>query len=115
MWRWMYDGNQGVINDLLVRVGALRHYFPFLADSATALPAIMVALMWQGFPFFCIMILAGLQAIPESLLEAAEVDGAAPFRRFFSITLPAARAGVCSPRCCCASSGSPTPSTSSSS
>ncbi len=88
MWRWMYDGNQGVINDLLVRLGVLRHYFPFLANNATALPAIMVALMWQGFPFFAIMILAGLQAIPGSLLEAAEVDGAGPVRRFFAITLP---------------------------
>jgi multiple sugar transport system permease protein len=88
MWRWMYDGNQGVINDLLVRLGVLRHYFPFLANGATALPAIMVALMWQGFPFFAIMILAGLQAIPGSLLEAAEVDGAGPVRRFFSVTLP---------------------------
>ena len=88
MWRWMYDGNQGVINDLLVRLGLLRQYFPFLASNATALPAIMVALMWQGFPFFCIMILAGLQAIPESLLEAAEVDGAGPVRRFAAVTLP---------------------------
>jgi multiple sugar transport system permease protein len=84
----MYDGNQGVINDLLVRLGILRRYFPFLANNASALPSIMVALMWQGFPFFCIMILAGLQAIPESLLEAAEVDGAGPVRRFLSITLP---------------------------
>ncbi len=88
MWRWMYDGNHGVINDLLVRVGILERYFPWLANNATALPAVMVALMWQGFPFFCIMILAGLQAIPESLLEAAEVDGAGPIRRFLWVTLP---------------------------
>jgi multiple sugar transport system permease protein len=88
MWRWMYDGNHGVINDLLVRVGILDRYFPWLANNATALPAVMVALMWQGFPFFCIMILAGLQAIPESLLEAAEVDGAGPIRRFLWVTLP---------------------------
>ena len=88
MWRWMLDGNQGVINDLLVRVGLLQRYFPFLASNATALPSIMVALMWQGFPFFCIMILAGLQAIPASLLEAAQVDGAGPVRRFVAVTLP---------------------------
>jgi multiple sugar transport system permease protein len=48
----------------------------------------MVALMWQGFPFFCIMILAGLQAISSELYEAAEVDGANVFQRFFKITLP---------------------------
>lgn len=88
MWRWMYDGNNGVINDLLVRIGLLKAYFPWLANSTTALPAIMIALMWQGFPFFAIMILAGLQAIPRSLYEAAEVDGATAGQRFFRITLP---------------------------
>jgi multiple sugar transport system permease protein len=88
MWRWMYDGNSGVINDLLVRVGILKQFFPFLADSRTALISIMVALMWQGFPFFAIMILAGLQAIPGELYEAAIVDGASGTQKFFRITLP---------------------------
>lgn len=88
MWRWMYDGNNGVINDLLVRIGLLNSYFPWLANSTTALPAIMVALMWQGFPFFAIMILAGLQAIPGTLYEAAEVDGAGKLQMFTRITLP---------------------------
>jgi multiple sugar transport system permease protein len=88
MWRWMYDGNSGVINDLLVRLGILKQFFPFLADSNTALGSIMVALMWQGFPFFAIMILAGLQAIPEELYEAAIVDGANAVQSFFRITLP---------------------------
>lgn len=88
MWRWMYDGNSGVINDLLVRVGILKEYFPWLANNSTALGSVMVALMWQGFPFFSIMILAGLQAIPGSLYEAAEVDGATSFQKFTKITLP---------------------------
>ena len=88
MWRWMYDGNNGVINDLLVRIGLLKSYFPWLANSSTALPAIMIALMWQGFPFFAIMILAGLQAIPKSLYEAAQVDGATTWQKFARITLP---------------------------
>ena len=88
MWRWMYDGNSGVINDLLVRMGILQEYFPWLANSSTALGAIMIALMWQGFPFFAIMILAGLQAIPQSLYQAADVDGATTFQKFTRITLP---------------------------
>jgi multiple sugar transport system permease protein len=88
MWRWMYDGNHGLINDLLVRFGILREYFPWLANNTTALGAVMVALMWQGFPFFAIMILAGLQAIPASLYEVADVDGAGAVRKFISITLP---------------------------
>lgn len=88
MWRWMYDGNRGVINEILVRLGAISHYVPWLAGEKTALPAVMVALMWQGFPFFAIMIMAGLQSIPSSLHEAAMVDGAGPVQRFFKITLP---------------------------
>jgi len=88
MWRWMYDGNYGVINEILVRLGILDVYFPFLANSSTALWAIMFALLWQGFPFFAVMILAGLQAIPNELYEAAEVDGAGNLVKFFRITLP---------------------------
>ena len=88
MWRWMYDGNHGLINDILVRIGILDSYFPFLANNNTALPAVMVALMWQGFPFFCVMILAGLQSIPAELYEVAEVDGANAAQKFFRITLP---------------------------
>ena len=48
----------------------------------------MFALVWQGFPFFAIMILAGLQTVPEELYEAAEIDGATPWKQFVHITLP---------------------------
>ncbi len=88
MWRWMYDGNSGVINDILVRLGVIERYIPWLALSETSLPAVMIALMWQGFPFFAVMILAGLQAIPTDLYEVADVDGANIFQKFFRITLP---------------------------
>ena len=88
MWRWMYDGNSGLLNDLLVRIGLIDQYVPWLAQSTTSLPAVMVALMWQGFPFFAVMILAGLQAIPEELYEVADVDGATIPQKFFRITLP---------------------------
>lgn len=88
MWRFMLNGNTGVINDILVRVGILREYVPWLAMRATAFPSVMVALMWQGFPFFAVMILAGLQAIPQELYEVADVDGAKSHQKFFRITLP---------------------------
>lgn len=88
MWRWMYDGNTGVINELLAHFGIIHQFIPWLATPTTALPSIMVALMWQGFPFFAIMILAGLQTIRPEYYEAAEVDGASSVRKFFSITLP---------------------------
>ena len=88
MWRWMYDGNTGVINEILASLGIIHTFIPWLAGATTALPSIMVALMWQGFPFFAIMILAGLQTIRPEYYEAAEVDGASSLRKFFSITLP---------------------------
>jgi multiple sugar transport system permease protein len=88
MWRWMYDGNYGLINQLLAKSGMIKQFIPFLADMNLALPSIMFALVWQGFPFFAIMLLAGLQAIPDQLYEAAEIDGASHTQRFWSITVP---------------------------
>lgn len=88
LWRWMYDGNSGVINDLLVRARIIDRFVPWLAQSSTAMIAIMVALMWQGFPFFAIMILAGLQAIQQELYEVADVDGATTWQKFAKITFP---------------------------
>jgi len=69
----------------------IEQFIPWLSNEKTALGAVMVALMWQGFPFFTIMIMAGLQAIPSSLHEAAKVDGAGPLQRFFWVTLPMLR------------------------
>lgn len=91
MWRWMYDGNYGVINQLLVQARLIERFIPWLANSSTALLAIIIALIWQGFPFFAIMLLAGLQAIPQELYEASEIDGASPWQIFLRITLPLLR------------------------
>ncbi len=88
MWRWMYDGNFGLINQILFRLGWIDQFIPFLADMQLALPSIMFALVWQGFPFFAIMLLAGLQAIPDELYEAARIDGASTSQQFFRITIP---------------------------
>ena len=88
MWTWMYDGNYGVINDVLVKLHVLDQYVPWLAQSDTALLSVIVTIVWQGIPFFAIMLLAGLQTIPRELYEAAEVDGASPWKSFWMITLP---------------------------
>ena len=91
MWAWIYNPQVGLLNDLLLRVGLLQSAVPWLANPATSLYAIIAALVWQGFPFFAIMILAGLQTIPLSLYEAAEIDGAGPWHQFWHITLPGLR------------------------
>lgn len=88
MWTWMYDFNVGVFNDMLVRVGLIDAPIAWLARPDIALYAIMFALIWQGFPFFAVTILAGLQTIPSEFYEAAEIDGATRTQTLFRITLP---------------------------
>ncbi len=88
MWTWIYDSNYGVANEFLLRLGVIQQAVPWLANPDTALASIILTLTWQGFPFFAVMILAGLQAIPASYYEAASIDGASAWRQFWHITLP---------------------------
>ncbi|WP_424990171.1 carbohydrate ABC transporter permease [Fluviibacterium sp. S390] len=88
MWVWIYDSNYGIANEFLLRLGLIQRAIPWLADPDTALAAIILTLTWQGFPFFAVMILAGLQSIPRSYYEAASIDGASTWNQFRYITLP---------------------------
>ena len=91
MWKWMLHSKVGVINFFLQRLGIIQDYIPFLSSRTFAMPFVIVADVWQGTPFFVIIILAGLQTIPEDLYEAAHMDGAGGIKAFFSITLPLIR------------------------
>jgi len=88
MWTWMLDGNYGVINDLLKRVGIIDSYIPWLAQPNTALGGVMIANIWQGAPFFAVMLLAAMQNVSEELYEAAYIDGANSWKQFWYITIP---------------------------
>lgn len=88
MWKWMYNPQVGVLNEILVRLGLTSHRLAFLADPNTALPAIIFTNIWRGTPFFAVMLLAALQAVPKELYEAAAMDGAGPCQRFLNVTLP---------------------------
>lgn len=88
MWRWMYQPRIGIINDLLNRLNLIQQDISFLSQANTALLAVIVACIWWGIPFFAIMFLSALQTIPKELYEAADMDGAGPFRKFASVTLP---------------------------
>jgi len=88
MWRWIYDGNYGVLNDLLLKLGLISNKIPILAQVSTAFPSAIVTIVWQGIPFFALMILAGLQGIPQELYEAADIDGASKSQQLFRITVP---------------------------
>ncbi len=91
MWSWMFDGNYGVINDLLMKLGLISDKIAYLARKDTAMPAVIITIIWQGIPFFALMILAGLQGISGDLYEAAAIDGATGLQKLFYVTIPSLR------------------------
>ena len=90
-WHWMFNALWGFINVTLQGVGLVREPIAWLGQPATAMAAVITANIWRGFPFFGVCLLAGMQAIPRDLYEAAAVDGASPAQRFWHITLPGLR------------------------
>jgi multiple sugar transport system permease protein len=88
IWTWMLDFNLGVLNEILVRLGLLAEPVAWLAQPNTAMGAVILAVVWQGFPFFAVTLLAGLQSIPLDLYEAAAIDGAGPWGQFRFVTWP---------------------------
>ena len=91
MWVLLLDSRLGVLNDIMVKLGIIQSYKAWFADPNTAFPAALLVALWQGFPFFALLLLAGLQGIPEDLYEAAAVDGATRWRQFIHITMPLLR------------------------
>jgi multiple sugar transport system permease protein len=87
MWALMLDPRLGVINALLVQAGVLTTYRAWFADPNAALAAALLVEIWHGFPFFALLLLAGLKAIPGELYEAAEIDGARGWQQFRFVTL----------------------------
>lgn len=88
MWSLMYNEHMGVINDLFLKLGIIDYKEAWIADLDTVFPAVVVAELWRGIPFFAITLLSALQSIPEELYEAAKVDGAGRIKTFIHITLP---------------------------
>ncbi len=91
---WLLDGSFGVVNALLRDAGWLSTDLAWFATDDTALAAVIVATIWKGYPFFTLTLLAALQAIPASLYEAAQVDGAGAWQRFRYVTWPGLRAAA---------------------
>ncbi|ULL13186.1 sugar ABC transporter permease [Paenibacillus sp. H1-7] len=91
MWKWMYNGNNGIINELMLKLGLIDEYKSWLAEGSTALGAVIVADIWKSVPFAALILLAGLQTISKELYDAGQVDGAGTIQRFFHITLPSLR------------------------
>lgn len=92
VWRWILDPRpSGVLNDVLLSTGLIERPIAYLATRGLALLLVIIFESWRYFPFAMLMILARLQAIDDTLYEAAEVDGASTMAKFWYITLPELR------------------------
>ena len=87
-WRWMFDPTFSVLNWVLYRTGLITVKLPFLSDGTWAMWAAIVVNTWRGMPFFAITLLAGLQTISPDLHDAAALDGANSWHRFWNVTWP---------------------------
>ena len=88
VFRWSFNGEYGVVNDVLMKLGIIKKGIAWLGTPGLSLVVVILAMIWIGNPFFRIMILAALQSIPDEIYEAADMDGCGMFRKFFSLTLP---------------------------
>jgi multiple sugar transport system permease protein len=88
VWKWLYHSDFGVIGALSVQFGFTDRPINFLDNLHTALPSLIVVNIWREFSFAMIMLMAGLQTVPEQLLRAAQVDGANAWQRFCHVTFP---------------------------
>ena len=87
-WAWIFNDQYGVVNDILFRLGLIDTGINWLGTPALAMTALIVADVWKTTPFISIILLAGLQSIPEDLYEAHKMDGASYWQSFYQITLP---------------------------
>lgn len=88
LFRWMFNSEFGVVNDMLTRLGIIAEPMPWLADPNLAFVSVVIANIWYGVTFFAMMILAALQSVPDELYEAAALDGAGRLRTLFGVTIP---------------------------
>jgi multiple sugar transport system permease protein len=87
-WKWMFDPTFSVINWTLFQLGLIHGRINWLGDPTLAMISIIIVNVWRGVPFYAISLLAGLQTISPELHEAAAIDGARPWQRFWHVTWP---------------------------
>jgi multiple sugar transport system permease protein len=87
-WKWMFDPTFSVLNWFMWKLGLISSPVQWLSDANLSMVSIIIVNIWRGVPFFAISLMAGLQTIAPDLQEAAAIDGAKPWQRFFYITWP---------------------------
>ncbi len=90
-WTWIFDTEYGVLNFVLLRLGLIATKVHWLTNTSVALGSLLMVTIWFQYPFVTMMMLAGFQSIPQELYDAASIDGAGPWRRFWSVTMPGLR------------------------
>lgn len=88
IWKWIFDDNLGVMNDMLLKMHIIHTAIPWLSNPRWAMAAVIIANIWFGVTFFVIMILAALQGVPKEILEAANLDGCNRFQMLFQVIIP---------------------------
>ena len=91
VFSYMFTGQTGVINDILMRAGIIKDRIPWFATGTRAMGVLIFTTTWRGIPFFAVSFLAALQSIPHDYYEAADVDGAGVIYQFLHITMPLIR------------------------
>jgi multiple sugar transport system permease protein len=94
MWKLLFDGSSGVVNSILLGTGLIDTKVQWLADPGLTMNVLIFAEMWKLLPFLCLLMLAGLQGIPQNIYKAARVDGANGWQQFLKITLPNLRGAI---------------------
>lgn len=94
MWRWIYSADFGALNGLLTALGLINHYIPWLTLPNMAMNLVIIADVWHTMPFVALVLQAALATLPEELDEAAAVDGANAWQRFWQIRLPLLRPAI---------------------
>ncbi|TVQ35468.1 MAG: sugar ABC transporter permease [Geminicoccaceae bacterium] len=88
MWRWMFNDVYGVINEIMLSTGLITEPWAWLADPQLSMAAVIAVDVWKTTPFMALLILAGLQMLPQDCYENAKIDGVHPVVVFFKVTLP---------------------------
>ncbi len=88
IWKWVYNGDFGLLNYYLIQVGIIDEPLLWLADPNLAMPAVIITSVWKSVGFSMVVYLAGLQSIPEDYYDAAKIDGAVGWQRLKDITIP---------------------------
>jgi ABC-type sugar transport system permease subunit len=94
MWRWIYNADYGAMNALLLQLGLIDKYKPWLTSPQTAMNLVILADVWHSMPFIALILQAAMATLPPELEEAAAVDGASAWQRFMKVRLPLLRGAI---------------------